>query len=156
MVRIRFPPAGESSTNCSGGGGLAASEERARALDTAARARLGEDGGAVWLDRTHPALGNRSPRAAALASIEGFRNAIERSLARTIAVGCARRKRRTICHLRVWIVNIAQSREPKRSSGNSGMVPEPFPQYTAAGRLSVVPKPSPSFVIWPDLEVSGT
>jgi hypothetical protein len=50
---------------------------RRRALETAAKARLGEDGGAVWLDRTHPALGNRSPRVAAVVSVEGFENAIE-------------------------------------------------------------------------------
>jgi len=37
---------------------------------------LGDDGGVVWLDRTHPALGNRSPRVAAVASVEGFENAI--------------------------------------------------------------------------------
>jgi hypothetical protein len=54
----------------------AATEERVGALETAAKARLGEDGGAVWLDRTHPALGNRSPRVAAVVSVEGFENAI--------------------------------------------------------------------------------
>jgi hypothetical protein len=56
---------------------VTASEERVGALEIAAKERLGEGGGAVWLDRTHPALVNRSPRAAALASIEGFENAIE-------------------------------------------------------------------------------
>jgi hypothetical protein len=55
----------------------AAGEERIGALETAAKARLGDDGGAVWLDRTHPALGNRSPRVAAVVSVEGFENAIE-------------------------------------------------------------------------------
>jgi hypothetical protein len=54
----------------------AAGEERVGALETAAKARLGEDGGAVWLDRTHSALGNRSPRVAAVVSVEGFENAI--------------------------------------------------------------------------------
>jgi len=38
---------------------------------------LGEGGGAVWLDGTNPALGNRSPRVAAVVSVEGFENAIE-------------------------------------------------------------------------------
>jgi hypothetical protein len=55
----------------------AAGEERVGALEAAAKARLGEDGGPVWLDRTHPALGNRSPRVAAVASVEGFENAVE-------------------------------------------------------------------------------
>jgi hypothetical protein len=54
----------------------AASEERVGALETAAKARLGEDGGAAWLGETHLALGNRSPRAAAVASVEGFESAI--------------------------------------------------------------------------------
>jgi hypothetical protein len=54
----------------------AASEERVGVLKAAAKARLGEDGGAVWLDEAHPSLGNRSPRAAALLSVEGFESAM--------------------------------------------------------------------------------
>ena len=54
----------------------AASEERVGTLQTAAKARLGEDGGAVWLDETHPGLGNRSPRVAAVLSVEGFESAM--------------------------------------------------------------------------------
>jgi hypothetical protein len=54
----------------------AAGEERVGALEAAAKARLGEDGGAVWCNRSHPALGNRSPRVAAVASVEGFENAL--------------------------------------------------------------------------------
>ena len=53
-----------------------ASEERAGALGTAARARLGDLAAATWLDTAHPALGNKSPRAAALADVEGFERAI--------------------------------------------------------------------------------
>jgi hypothetical protein len=54
----------------------AASEERVGTLQTAAKARLGEDGGAVWLDETHPGLGNRSPRVAAVLSVEDFESAM--------------------------------------------------------------------------------
>jgi hypothetical protein len=54
----------------------AAGEERVGALETAAKARLGEEGGVVWLDRTHSALGNRSPRVAAVVSVEGYENAV--------------------------------------------------------------------------------
>jgi hypothetical protein len=42
----------------------------------AATASLGEDGGAVWLDETHPGLGNRSPRVTAVLSVEGFESAM--------------------------------------------------------------------------------
>jgi hypothetical protein len=55
----------------------AASEERVRTLQTAAKARLGADSGAVWLDETHPGLSNRSPRVAAVLSVEGFESAME-------------------------------------------------------------------------------
>jgi hypothetical protein len=54
----------------------AASKERVGALETAAKARLGEDSGALWIDETHPTLGNRSPRVAAVLSVEGFESAI--------------------------------------------------------------------------------
>jgi hypothetical protein len=54
----------------------AASEERVGALATAAKARFGEDGGAVWLNETNPGLGNLSPPAAAVVSVEGFESAI--------------------------------------------------------------------------------
>jgi hypothetical protein len=53
-----------------------ASEERVGALDIAAKVRLGEDRAALWLEKKHPALGNVSPRAAAVASVEGFESAI--------------------------------------------------------------------------------
>jgi hypothetical protein len=53
-----------------------ASEERVRALETAARVRLGAADAAIWLDKPHPALGNKSPRAAAAADVDGFENAI--------------------------------------------------------------------------------
>jgi hypothetical protein len=53
-----------------------ASEERAGAIETAARARLGNADASAWLDRPHPALGNSSPRAAAAADVEGFEHAL--------------------------------------------------------------------------------
>jgi hypothetical protein len=53
-----------------------ASEERVRALETAARARLDDAVAAVWLDKPHPALGNKSPRAGAAADVGGFESAI--------------------------------------------------------------------------------
>jgi hypothetical protein len=52
----------------------AASEERVRALESAARARLGA-AAAVWLDKPHPALDGKSPRARAAADVDGFENA---------------------------------------------------------------------------------
>jgi hypothetical protein len=53
-----------------------ASEERVRALETAARARLGNAAAAIWLDKPHPAVGNKSPRAGAAADVGGFESAI--------------------------------------------------------------------------------
>jgi hypothetical protein len=53
-----------------------ASRERVRALETAARARLGDAAAAAWLDKLHPALGNKSPRAGAAADVGGFESAI--------------------------------------------------------------------------------
>jgi hypothetical protein len=58
-----------------------AGKERARMLETAARERFGNaDTAAGWLDRRHPALGGKSPRASA-AEVDGFEHAI--SLLRT-------------------------------------------------------------------------
>jgi hypothetical protein len=51
-----------------------ASKERIRALETAARLRLG-DAASSWLDRGHPALGGVSPRTAS-AAVDGFERAI--------------------------------------------------------------------------------
>ena len=51
------------------------SEERAGALATAARRRLGDDA-ETWLDTPHPALGNKAPRAAAAADVNGYERAI--------------------------------------------------------------------------------
>ena len=55
----------------------AASEERVRALEVVALTRLGAAAAAkAWLDKPHPALGNKSPRAGAAPSVDGFENAI--------------------------------------------------------------------------------
>ncbi len=53
-----------------------ASAERVRAIETTARVRLGDAAAAIWLDKTHPVLGNKSPRAAAAADVEGFDHAM--------------------------------------------------------------------------------
>ena len=53
-----------------------ASEERISALKTAARVRLGDAAATIWLNKSHPILGDKSPRAAAAASVDGFENAI--------------------------------------------------------------------------------
>jgi hypothetical protein len=53
----------------------AASKERVRALETAARVRLGNSA-AVWLDQQHPALGGISPRIAAATDVDGYESAI--------------------------------------------------------------------------------
>jgi hypothetical protein len=53
-----------------------ASDERVGALATAARERLADPDAAIWLDTPHPALGNKSPRAAAAADVNGFEQAI--------------------------------------------------------------------------------
>jgi hypothetical protein len=53
-----------------------ASEERIGVLKTAARGRLGDAEAAIWLNKVHPILGDKSPRAAAAASVDGFENAI--------------------------------------------------------------------------------
>jgi hypothetical protein len=53
-----------------------ASEERVRALATAARRRLGDDAAEAWLDTPHPALGNKAPRVAAAADVNGYERAI--------------------------------------------------------------------------------
>jgi hypothetical protein len=53
-----------------------ASEERWRVLEAAARVRLGDAASASWLDQSHPVLGNKSPRAAAAAGVDGFEQAI--------------------------------------------------------------------------------
>jgi len=54
-----------------------ASEERVRALETMAKVQLGDADAAIWLDKLHPALANRSPRAAAAADVAGFERAID-------------------------------------------------------------------------------
>jgi uncharacterized protein (DUF2384 family) len=55
----------------------AASEERMRALEVVALGRFGDAAAAkIWLDKPHPALGNKSPRAGAAADVAGFENAI--------------------------------------------------------------------------------
>jgi hypothetical protein len=51
------------------------SQERVRALQTAAQARLG-GAAAIWLDRQHPALDGIPPRLAAAAGADGFERAI--------------------------------------------------------------------------------
>ncbi|MCK1651575.1 hypothetical protein IVA88_09010 [Bradyrhizobium sp. 149] len=51
------------------------SQERVRALQTAAQARLG-GAAAVWLDQQHPVLDGVSPRLAAAAGADGFERAI--------------------------------------------------------------------------------
>ena len=53
-----------------------ASEERVSVLKTAARGRLGDAEAATWLNKVHPILGDKSPCAAAAASVDGFENAI--------------------------------------------------------------------------------
>jgi hypothetical protein len=53
----------------------AASKERVRALETAARLRLG-DAAPSWLDQQHPVLGGASPSTAAAADVDGFERAI--------------------------------------------------------------------------------
>jgi uncharacterized protein (DUF2384 family) len=53
-----------------------ARDERARALDTAARTRMGDAAAETWLDMPHPALGNKPPRAVAAANVDGFERAI--------------------------------------------------------------------------------
>ena len=53
-----------------------ASEGRIGALKTAARVRLGDAAAATWLNKVHPILGDKSPCAAAAASVDGFENAI--------------------------------------------------------------------------------
>src|SRR5262249_28537976 len=50
--------------------------KRVRALETMAKVQLGDADAAIWLDKLHPALANRSPRAAAAADIAGFESAI--------------------------------------------------------------------------------
>jgi hypothetical protein len=54
---------------------IEASKERVRALESAAKARLGSSA-PVWLDQQHPALDGTSPRLAAIASVDGFERAI--------------------------------------------------------------------------------
>jgi hypothetical protein len=51
------------------------SQERVRALQTAAQARLG-GAAAIWLDQQHPALDGIPPRLAAAAGADGFERAI--------------------------------------------------------------------------------
>ena len=53
-----------------------ASEERVRALETLAKVQLGDADAVMWLDRSAPMLGNKSPRAAAAGSVEGFDQAV--------------------------------------------------------------------------------
>ena len=53
-----------------------AGKERVRALETEGRLRLGDAASATWLDKPHPVLGNRSPRAAAAADVEGYERAV--------------------------------------------------------------------------------
>ncbi len=53
----------------------AAGKERVRALETAARQRLGNSAPA-WLDQQHPALGGISPRTAAASGVDGYESAI--------------------------------------------------------------------------------
>jgi hypothetical protein len=50
--------------------------ERLSTLQSAARARLGNADSVIWLDKPHPALGNRSPRIAATTDVDGFERAI--------------------------------------------------------------------------------
>lgn len=52
-----------------------ASKERVRALETAARLRLGA-AAPSWLDQQHPVLGGTSPRTAAAADVDGFERAV--------------------------------------------------------------------------------
>ena len=53
-----------------------ASQERVHALETAAKARLGESA-PHWCDRSHPVLGGTSPRVAAAANVDGFERAVD-------------------------------------------------------------------------------
>ena len=53
-----------------------ASEERVRTLQTTARSRLGDTVATAWIEKPHPSLANKTPRAAAAADVDGLERAI--------------------------------------------------------------------------------
>ena len=53
-----------------------ASAERVRTLQAAARARLGDTAATAWIDKPHPSLASKAPRAAAATDVDGLERAV--------------------------------------------------------------------------------